>query len=1160
MGALKGIAVWSSGLMAGLIGWICVDPARSEKVHAAIATARTALSSLREQQANLTGTGWLGDESFAKIAKPAIVLLLGTSGLIAVTYRFFLSEGSARYAARRKFTEQVTSEISDLAKRHYWALANYSGALAAQLEDCLDAQHQLLLFRWESRSELRSELYRRSNDCTDRSFWIFCQLLDRFDDFQFRGSNTYLLATHAAGELAKKLYNSFVAVLDAGPASRIDTLKILRVLREPPPLPSNLVLGNEDNSKHGSSSYKRIADLPARAFLDGVRSGVVDLRDVQKTYREWMRDHAGRVEQAARSLRAYSELLTHELALLHEQWFKARKGLWTTDWPTDVISSESTEVMQRVRFESALLAAMPTRDEPQGNEEPPRAEGKVRMLTTQHVWEADGFGGKKAEDLPGPGVPPDQKKTLQYLKHCANDSLVALRRISAQIRRQVRLFAKAIAIHEASGPQVRGIRASQIAELYGTVLQSYVKGVNDSPPRRTGPPTRDDRFRIAATTVISNIDRHSPLDLRMATVIEALLGHSARDRGDLKVARYHVARALRLAKRAYRRINRMNELSVDRRRLGFFGSAIAILYRELALTVAKQGRFKLAEKLLVKASQRELDWKAPDEDRIGTLAQLKAEAIKKDDFGGALQILNESYVELEKRGANRMAGRTRFQMAKLLRAEDTAEAHIKNDRAAEAHRMLSESYRCYEDPDDPVSLATILEEITSLYIDANRIPVALSVLDQALQQAERAGPQLLELRGRCLARRGLLKLGTDDIREGVTDIQQAVALFRENKNLNPWRSLIDATRGTLDNPTRRARAQRLLWQVAHAENNVGERGLIVDLVMELLTEFGEKVSTSVVERRLPVEVPLVATIDERLITSDWDVPRSLELFRQFVRDRYGVKVPGVRFRIGNSLRSSEFEIEIIGVRYRFDAGSVEFYVPPGIDSASYGPFWKPAAKLFEMLETRLDDLVGHQEIQNMLEETFGEEMRGADLANFQTHSHIDPLATVCKALLTEGAPISDFRQIRNRVLDGLQRGESLQDTVEAVRAMPDIRTAVPGAGSGSSLFEVDPGFEQELWSHTRNVGSYTVLAAPLDVQARWIQKIEESVPVGSNLVLRNVLLRPLVRELVRRDLPSTQVVAYGEIGSAISLRLEGVVGNSQVRTRTAKEIDEAETA
>jgi hypothetical protein len=269
-------------------------------------------------------------------------------------WEYLFGERAAARAARRKFWETVSDRISKLANESYWSLANYTGVLAAQLEEYLRYRTYLLLLQWDDHKVLKDRLEAIAEAYRDTSFCYFCRILKLFNDFQFENSNTYLLTSYWSGEMSRKLYNQFVEATeweDSG--QRVDTFKILRVME----------------GKVSPTDDRLIAKLPVDDFNrlianvdDDVSSGTQGLASVRSAYARWLVMQPSKVRLVAESLRAYSELLHHELAILYEDWLKKRPGgrdelanvVASESWP-NVVSVGAFYTIDRARFQGSSL-------------------------------------------------------------------------------------------------------------------------------------------------------------------------------------------------------------------------------------------------------------------------------------------------------------------------------------------------------------------------------------------------------------------------------------------------------------------------------------------------------------------------------------------------------------------------------------------------------------------------------------------------------------------------------------------------------------------------------------------------------------------------------------------------------------------------------------
>lgn len=279
-------------------------------------------------------------------------LLAALAFVGAKGWDYLFGERAATRAARRKFWESVSVEVATLARESYWGLANYAGVLAAQLEEYHELRTYHLLLQWDDHADLERRLDEIADSYRATSFCFFCRVIKLFNDFQFERSNTYLLTSQWSGEMARKLYNQFVEAIDRDDEQqRIDTLKILSVMK----------------TKDSENPERTLNDLPVDDFNRRVAE-VYDapsargLRDVRDAYGGWLRQDPSKVLLVAQSLRAYSELLHHELAMLYEDWLVKRRGgrdelartVAMGNWP-NVLSVDAFFTIDRARSQGVSL-------------------------------------------------------------------------------------------------------------------------------------------------------------------------------------------------------------------------------------------------------------------------------------------------------------------------------------------------------------------------------------------------------------------------------------------------------------------------------------------------------------------------------------------------------------------------------------------------------------------------------------------------------------------------------------------------------------------------------------------------------------------------------------------------------------------------------------
>jgi hypothetical protein len=313
---------------------------------------------------------------------------------------------TGRATARRAFIDKTTGQISDLAKEHYWGLANHAGVLAAALEEYLYMTDYHMLLAYDDPAGLTARLDDMAETYSNRTFYDLCRLIWLFDRFHLAGSNTYLLTSDVAGRACRQLYNDFVTALSGdSEAEALDTLAILDVMgrlpeRDEPAKPGGPTRSDE-KAPDKQKSAPTGSDLTRREFNKRfVDSPKGDLRKVRGAYRDWLRSHLDNVTWAAQALRAYNELLCHELANLYRGWFKPEpysalpfaKAVTHDRWP-DILSKDSVVVIARALAGSELLQSIArgpsTRDEQPSTAEDSAGSGAKKKERTPRGESAD---------------------------------------------------------------------------------------------------------------------------------------------------------------------------------------------------------------------------------------------------------------------------------------------------------------------------------------------------------------------------------------------------------------------------------------------------------------------------------------------------------------------------------------------------------------------------------------------------------------------------------------------------------------------------------------------------------------------------------------------------------------------------------------------------
>lgn len=312
---------------------------------------------------------WLEQGVGTSAAATIIVIALPALG---AALKWLLDEVKATNAKRREFVQRTSEKVVDLAWTHYWGLANATGTLAGQLTQHLRMVDAHVLVIWAEPAGLRQRMEEMAKETAEQSFASFVRLLHAFERFQFRGSNTYLLPHHAAGETLRRLYNRFVESLDAELRNCLGDVRLA--------IERKLTVKDKDGRDDprldlGSPRFEAlpwfVSDRTGTAAASRSDAALDQaLRLARARYETWLATQPAAVAEAADTLRAFSRLLTHELATLHAVWHRDRGPLALSEawrqaqaavigraWP-GVLDDTSVETIRRARSVSPFLTPL----------------------------------------------------------------------------------------------------------------------------------------------------------------------------------------------------------------------------------------------------------------------------------------------------------------------------------------------------------------------------------------------------------------------------------------------------------------------------------------------------------------------------------------------------------------------------------------------------------------------------------------------------------------------------------------------------------------------------------------------------------------------------------------------------------------------------------
>jgi len=309
-GNRKQVAAWRTVVTTATLGWVPLLAAIVPDA-AGGAVAALGVSAASSPSSAASGT-LLSLDGFGRFASNAFVIAASTA--VGAVISWFAKEWSADWAARRAFAQDTTKRVVDLSSQHYWALANATGTFAATLRNYLRhlELHLLVHHADEGRRpeasarSLQERVAEVAKEASDRAFPALVRMIHQFDQFQFRGSKTYLLPTQSRGDDLRRLYNQIANNLPDG-AFLTDVRRALE---------KHLVA--EEKTKAG--------DPPpgiAGTFLEREREfatlGFAPLRD---RFEQWLLRDLPAVCEAERAAMAFEHVMQAELGRMTRPFFK----------------------------------------------------------------------------------------------------------------------------------------------------------------------------------------------------------------------------------------------------------------------------------------------------------------------------------------------------------------------------------------------------------------------------------------------------------------------------------------------------------------------------------------------------------------------------------------------------------------------------------------------------------------------------------------------------------------------------------------------------------------------------------------------------------------------------------------------------------------------
>ncbi len=308
-------------------------------------------------------------------------------------------------------------------------------------------------------------------------------------------------------------------------------------------------------------------------------------------------------------------------------------------------------------------------------------------------------------------------------------------------------------------------------------------------------------------------------------------------------------------------------------------------------------------------------------------------------------------------------------------------------------------------------------------------------------------------------------------------------------------------------------------------------------------------------------VPLVNAGETNLSP---ELLKLIDGMRTAISQRYGLRVPGVRFRgndgypaglyviflmdtpivsdsitlnrrfsptppaelFATGLQAEQAQAPISGLKGSWlQESDVGRATAAGLDLWSVLQY--PMYHLQALLERNLPALMGAQETHSLISE------QCPDLLNaiLQYPGGVSALARVLRALLEEQVSIAAFRKIVEHYLMLCRAGTGPVEIVESIRGLGGSAEVLRGSESTARLLSTAARFTELVEKGIQSSSGIPVLALEPEVCQQMLAAVRASMAAHSPtaLLVEDRRLRPFVRELVKVEFPDLAVLSRSEL-------------------------------
>jgi flagellar biosynthesis protein FlhA len=206
-----------------------------------------------------------------------------------------------------------------------------------------------------------------------------------------------------------------------------------------------------------------------------------------------------------------------------------------------------------------------------------------------------------------------------------------------------------------------------------------------------------------------------------------------------------------------------------------------------------------------------------------------------------------------------------------------------------------------------------------------------------------------------------------------------------------------------------------------------------------------------------------------------------------------------------------------------------------------------ATHLSEVLRSHADELMSRQDVQRLIDTVRANNQ--AVVEELVPHLlSIGEIQKVFQGLLRERISIRDLVTILEALADGARQSRDIDFLIETVRSAlkGQITRMVTGEGHTVRAITLDPRMEQKILDSVSRTDRGVTLALDPRVGQQVLsalsREVEKVLTQGiSPVVLCSPALRPFLRRLLEKALPTLTIISYGELLSRIEVTSVGIV-------------------